>query len=321
MTTKHELQHILVTGAAGFIGSFLCETLIANGYDVIGIDNFFRGKRENLKALIDNPHFQLEELDLSDAQIIHKLHDIITKNHIQCIFHLAAINGTQYFYDRPLFVLDQNITITQNVLSAVQNTSVQYLIYTSSSEVYGDATHIPTNEQNLIHLNMMADRDSYAASKALDEFYVRLFAKQHNIQALVFRVFNLYGTRMVGTRYGQVIPEFIQRILHEKTFTIIGDGSHTRSFCYIQDAINLMMALMEKRTVGLINMGHDDEITILQLAKILHTLKNRPFNPVFLPERPNDHKRRCPDIQLLKSLVPNYRFTSLITGLEKVIQQ
>lgn len=311
--------NILVTGASGFIGSFLCEELISHGYFVVGIDNFFRGKHENIKQLKTKNNFELEEFDLSIADNIARINEIILKYKIKTVFHLAAINGTQYFYDQPLFVLDQNVKITQNLLAAIINTPVNYLIYTSSSEVYGSPLNIPTNEQHPIILNSIADRDSYAASKAIGEFYIRLFSKQYNLKTLILRVFNMYGERMVGTRYGQVIPEFVNRMLNEKEFTIIGDGSNTRSFCYIKDATLAMRTLMEKHLTGIINVGYDQEITILKLAKIIHDLEKRTFEPTFLVERPDDHKRRCPDIHYLTTLLPTLVFTPLESGLAKVI--
>lgn len=311
-------KNILVTGAAGFTGSFLCEELVSHGYHVVGVDNFFRGKADNVSRLNKNS-FTLETLDISVVENISKLNNIIVQNNIETIFHLAAINGTQYFYDRPLFVLDQNVRMTQNLLSATETTSVNYLIYTSSSEVYGDPLTIPTEENQPITLNAIADRDSYAASKAIGEFYIRLFAKQYDRECLILRVFNLYGERMVGTRYGQVVPEFVNRMLYEDKFTIIGDGHPTRSFCYINDATWMMRELMEKNTVGLVNLGNDEEMTILELAKMIHQLNNKSFSPEFLPARPNDHKRRRPDITYLKSLLPNLTFTPLTLGLEKVI--
>lgn len=316
---KHpELRKILVTGAAGFIGSFLCEQLVMHGHSVVGIDNFFRGKPENIENLHNNKDFFFVELDLSLEKNIAKLEGLISIHHINTIFHLAAINGTEYFYERPLFVLDQNIKITQNLLAALSS-PVEYIIYTSSSEVYGNALEYPTKEQHPILLNAKADRDSYAASKAIGDFYVRLFAKQNNMHSLIIRIFNLYGERMDGTRYGQVVPEFVNRMLRDEEFYIIGNGNQTRSFCYIEDAVFAMCELMKKRVTGIINLGYDEEISIATLAKTIHELENKKFNPVFISERPDDHKRRCPDISFLKSLLPGLKFTPLKLGLKRVI--
>lgn len=310
---------VLVTGAAGFMGSFLCEELVTHHYHVVGVDNFFRGKHENIAHLIGE-HFSIEKVDLSLRENVAQLNELILKNNIDVIYHLAAINGTQYFYEKPMFVLDQNIKITQNLLSAISDTKVKYLIYTSSSEVYGDPLVIPTDEKQPILLHTLADRDSYAASKAMGEFYCRLFGKQHHLAFLNLRVFNMYGERMVDTRYSQVIPEFIHRMLYESKFTILGNGKHTRSFCYIRDAVLAMRELMEKTITGTVNLGNDHEINILELAELMHQLEQQPLHPIFLAERPDDHKRRCPDISQLKSILPQFKLTSLKSGLEKTIK-
>lgn len=309
----------MVTGAAGFMGSFLCEELLSRGYSVVGVDNLFRGNLDNLKNLPHPENFTFIKMDLSRADNIAELHDLMLSNNITMLFHLAAINGTQYFYDHSYFLLDQNIRITQNLLVAAENTSIDYIIYTSSSEAYGEPLHLPTLESDPILLNAQANRDSYAASKAVGDFYIRLFCQNHPIKCLILRVFNLYGERMINTRYGQVIPEFIKRLLDNVPFTIIGDGNQTRSFCYIEDAICAICELVKRETVGLINVGNDQEIKIVDLAKRIHLLEKKTFEPIFTPPRPNDHQRRWPDITLLKSLLPDLHFTPLDEGLNKVI--
>ncbi len=315
------LKTILVTGAAGFLGYFFCKELLKHDYQVIGLDNFFRGKRENIDSLLTYRQFIYHECDLSQDTNIASVRNLLTQHAVQIVIHLAAINGTQYFYDRPLFVLDQNIRITQTLVSALKDTSVRYLIYTSSSEVYGQPVTIPTSEEDPILLNILADRDSYAASKAIDEFYLRLLTEQQAIDCLIVRVFNLYGERMVGTRYGQVIPEFIRKLVNRETFTVIGNGSHTRSFCHVQDAAWALRQLMEKNATGIINLGNDQEISILQLAQMIHRLANKPFKPKFLPNRPKDIIRRCPNIQRLKTQLPQLRFTPLEQGLSQLLNK
>lgn len=314
------MKNILVTGAAGFIGSFLCEELVKKGNKVIGIDNLFRGKIENLSSLTSDKNFIFRNIDLSKLQSKEKLKAIYRDSSIDLVYHLAAINGTQHFYDNSTFVLEQNIKITMNLMESLENSCVKKIIYTSSSEVYGEPINIPTSEEEPIRLNSYADRDSYASSKALGDFYVRLYAQEYNMEYIVLRVFNMYGERMVNTKYGQVIPEFIQRMLYENEFTVIGDGSHMRSFCYIKDAVILMEQLIDKDFIGFLNLGNDEEISINNLAKKLHDLEGLSFNPIYLKERPNDHKRRKPDIKKLYSLFPDLKFTPMDVALEKVIE-
>ena len=160
----------IVTGSAGFLGSFLSEDLLENQYEVIGIDNFFRGKKEYLPK---HNNFKFYKLDLVMEKELFK--EIVDKHKPELVFHYAAINGTKYFYDIPYQVIDSNIRMTQNVLESCKNSSVKKIIYASSSEVYGEPIEIPTPETHPILLNINTDRDSYASSKAICDFYVKHF--------------------------------------------------------------------------------------------------------------------------------------------------
>lgn len=313
------MPRVLVTGCAGFIGSFLTEALVLAGHDVVGIDNFFRGKKSNLSTLQHQKLFELVEIDLSTPDALLHLIKILRSKKIDTIYHLAAINGTQHFYDHSKMVLHHNVMMTMQVMEAAQNSMVKKIIYTSSSEVYGEPTILPTPETHPILLNVNANRDSYAASKALGEFYVRLYSEKIGINWLILRVFNTYGPRMVDTQYGQVIPEFIARVQQNKPFSIIGDGHHTRSFCFINDTIRLLLLLEKQHATGIINLGNSEEISILNLAKKIHECTNKKFNPIFLPARPHDHHRRCPNIEKLLSFVQNPQFISLEDGLKQMI--
>jgi nucleoside-diphosphate-sugar epimerase len=313
------LKTVLVTGSAGFIGSFLTDELLSRGYRVVGVDNLFRGRLENLETARRSPSFEFVKLDLATADAPPALHKLLKTNNAVAVFHLAAINGTQYFYDASGMVLDVNVRATQTVVQAVEGSAVDTLFYTSSSEVYGEPMQVPTPETHPILLNSQADRDSYAASKALGDFYIRFAAQKLGIRHLNLRIFNQYGPRMVGTKYGQVIGEFISRALTSEPFTIIGDGSHTRSFCFVRDAARLIVDLYERGARGQMNLGRDEEITILELARRVHAQLGKPCSPVFLPERPHDHRRRCPDLTLLRRALPNATFTSLDDGLAATI--
>lgn len=306
----------LVTGVAGFLGSFLSEELLANGYDIVGVDNFFRGKKEYLPQ---HKNFTFYKIDLVNEE--DKFSEIVKKEKPEFVFHYAAINGTKYFYDIPYKVMNDNIRMTQNVLDACTKSTVKKIIYASSSETYGEPLQIPTPETHPILLNIHTDRDSYASSKAICDFYVKLFAKQNKIDYLLLRIFNTYGPHMDTSEYGQVIPEFIKKMFKDKQFTIIGNGQQTRSFCYIEDHTRLVIKLTEKITNEVVNIGNDRETKIIDLAEMIHKIENKPFNPVFLPGREYDHKRRCPDITKLKKLINDYPKITLKEGLEKTIEE
>lgn len=310
---------VLLTGAAGFIGSHVAEELIRRGHRVVGVDNFFRGKRSNLLGVIDSSSFQLIELDMACPGAHECLRLLCQDNGIEAVIHLAAINGTQYFYDRPWSVLDVNTNATRELMLALEETPVKYILYASSSEVYGDPARIPTAESCPILLNSASDRDSYASSKALGEFQVRLGSNDMGKDHLIVRIFNMYGPRLVATRYGQVVAEFIRRAMGRDPFTIIGDGSATRSFCHVEDGARAIVDLMERRVTGTVNLGNDQETSILELAALIHRQLNKPFAPIFLEGRPHDHQRRCPDLGRLRQYLPQFEPRSLDRGLQQTI--
>tara|TARA_R110001583_G_scaffold110092_2_gene259006 strand:+ start:311 stop:1228 length:918 start_codon:yes stop_codon:yes gene_type:complete len=303
---------ILITGAAGFLGSHLCDELLASNYTILGIDNFFRGKKENLPT---HKNFNFIKCNLKNKPLTKK---IFNKFNPDIVIHYAAINGTRYFYDMPHRVCNDNIIITQNVLEAC-NKKVKKIIYASSSEVYGPSPITPTKESEPIILHPIADRDSYASSKAIGEFLVKLWAKENNKQFLIVRPFNTYGPRMATNGYGQVIPEFIERIQSKEDFFMYGDGSQTRSFCYVKDHTKILKNLIKINTNEILNVGFDEEITIFNLSKKIHQLMGREYKISYKPAWSNDTKWRKPDLSKIKKLLPNFNFTSLEKGLKNII--
>ena len=305
----------LVTGAAGFLGSFLSKELLENQYEVVGIDNFFRGKKEYLPK---HNIFTFYELDLVKEKELFK--EIVNKHKPELIFHYAAINGTKYFYEIPYQVINSNIRMTQNLLDSCKNSSVKKIIYASSSEVYGEPLKIPIAENHPILLNVNTDRDSYASSKAICEFYTKLFTQENKIEYLILRIFNTYGPHMDTSEYGQVIPEFIEKMFNNDKFTIIGDGNQTRSFCYVSDHARLVIKLTKRTTNEIVNVGNDKEIKIRDLAEKIHILENKKFNPKYLAGREYDHKRRCPDISKIKKIIDDKPNITLEQGLKLTIK-
>ena len=316
----------LVTGGAGFIGSHMCQKLVNNGYSLIIIDNLFRGSINNINELLSVESNKFYNIDLATNQCISQVKDILIKYKPDLIIHYAAINGTQYFYDQPTKVSTVNSVSTYNVLEALKiskkvidfNTK---FCFASTSETYGEPFNIPTNENDITYARVQQDRDSYSAAKLMSEFYTRLYCKELKIDYIILRIFNVYGPKMIGTKYGQVIPEFISRILNgEYPLKILGKGNHTRSFCYIDDHINLTFKLINSKCSNqIINLGNPKEISILNLAnKVMKRMNIKPKFE-FSKEREGDHLRRCPDISRLLSYVGNYKFMSLSLGLDKTI--
>ena len=317
----------LITGGAGFIGSFLCEKVVESGGQFICIDNLFRGRKENINKYIGINGSSFHNIDILSSASTSSICELILEYKPEYILHYAAINGTQYFYDMPFETLSVNSVGTYNLLCAINkakqknNTIKPVVVFSSSSEVYGSAKNIPTNENDQTYLRINEDRDSYAAGKLISEFYVRNFCNSMGLGWIIFRIFNVYGPRMVGSKYGQVIPEFIERLNNgEHPLKIIGDGSHTRSFCYIDDHIDLTWrALNAAKKNEVYNIGNPIEIKIIDLASIIMKKMKLEVNYEFLPERSGDHKRRAPDIIKVIKEVGEFDFISLENGIQRLI--
>jgi nucleoside-diphosphate-sugar epimerase len=319
-------KNVLITGGAGFIGSNLARKLVDENYTVTILDNLFRGSYENIEDLIFGDN-KFHDIDLVPSSSINEMAKILESTKPTLILHYAAINGTEYFYDIPAVVSVTNSISTYNLMEAVktvksksQNWSPK-VVFASTSELYGDPEVIPTPEESKTVVRISEDRDSYAAGKLMSEFYVKLYCKQLEIDYLIFRIFNVYGPGMIGTKYGQVIPEFISRLkAGEYPLNIYGDGKHTRSFCYIKDHVELSMKVINSKKENLVvNLGNDHEVSIHDLAnKIMMSLEIKPSLNC-LPSRQGDHLRRCPDLNLLKSIVGEYEYHTLEDGIRLCI--
>lgn len=317
----------LITGGAGFIGSHLCEELIHKGFKVLCVDNLFRGSLVNLEGIINDKNFLFYNIDMLSHESISDLVKIFLAEQPNFIFHYAAINGTEYFYDIPYKVACTNSITSFNLLEALNKTFVNkkkykpFLIFASSSEVYGSAKQIPTIEDSMTYLRLDEDRDSYAAGKLMSEFYIKHFSKQNDLNYFIFRIFNVYGPRMINTKYGQVIPELIFKALKsERSLQIIGSGEESRSFCFIDDHIKLTLKAIENaKSCEVYNLGNPEEITINYLSdKIMQNI-GKELEISTSKSRSGDHLRRAPSIEKVKKYLGDFKFTSLESGLDKMI--
>jgi nucleoside-diphosphate-sugar epimerase len=303
----------VITGAAGFIGSFLAERLLDEGLYVTGVDDFSRGRPENVEALRrrSGPRFEFIRADLSRGFPLEALRDA------SVVFHYAAINGTRHFYERPLEVLRINSESTfRTVEAAAEAHSVEGIIFASSSEVYGEPSRVPTGEDEPCQvLDTANPRHSYSLSKMAGESYVISGAKTRGLPYLAFRIFNTYGPRMDTSAYGQVVPEFIRKLLWEPEFSIIGDGTQTRSFCYIDDHVEFTLRAVRSARDCILNLGNPQEITIKDLARRLHVVAGRPFAYRPLPAREGDVLRRVPATRRIESITGYRPRVSLDDGL------
>lgn len=315
-----------VTGGAGFIGSYLCEELVEQHYEISIIDNLFRGKKENIEHLLNSKNL-FYQLDMAKKENVDEMVKLLIEEQPELIFHYAAINGTQYFYDIPSQVLEVNSMATYHLMCAVKMAKEECsnfktkIIYASSSETYGEPFSIPSKETDITYVNVNHIRDSYAAAKLIGEFYVKLMAEESGMEWIIMRLFNVYGPRMVGTKYGQVIPEFIKRLQEgEYPLKIYGNGEHKRSFCYVTDNVKDTVKLaMSDNKNEIYNIGNSNEISIKELAeRIMEKMKLTPAFE-FLPEREGDHKRRCPDTTKLRAAIGYTKYIELDEGIQKML--
>ncbi|KFM22212.1 UDP-glucose 4-epimerase protein [Marine Group I thaumarchaeote SCGC AAA799-B03] len=285
------MSKILVTGGAGFIGSALVKKL-AVSHDVVVFDNEFRGSFENLSGI------NVEQIkgDITNFSDWEKL-----PNDIDSVFHFGAINGTGYFYTIPEQVLDVNVKGVVNMIDYVKKYSIKDVLFASSSEVYGFPTNFPTSEKEPIQIpTPLNPRYSYSGSKIIGELLCVNNSQKYNFRYTIVRYHNVYGPKM---GHEHVIPQFVKKLVSSDDFTIQGDGQDTRSFCFIDDAIDATIMVHNDNTITdrIFNIGNPEEVTILQLIKKLSDISGKNIQPKSTPQNNSGTKRRVPDITKAES--------------------
>lgn len=312
---------VLVTGCAGFIGSHLTDALIAQGATVIGIDNFITGNADNLKQVSGNKKFTLIEADVSSDPTSY-LPKSSKLSAISSVFHLASPASPVGYQKHPVETYLVNSIGTHNLLQyLVEHHPQARFLYTSTSEAYGDPLEHPQKETYWGNVNPNGPRSMYDESKRLGETICGVHSKSFAIDARIARLFNTYGPRL-DINDGRVIPDFVKSVSGGKALTIHGDGSQTRSFCYVSDTVSALLSFMEVDGLGgeTINIGNPEEITIDALANLLCELVGIRKRINFQPGRTDDPNRRCPDISKAKKLLKWQPKINLQTGLQKTLQ-
>jgi UDP-glucuronate decarboxylase len=302
-------KNVLITGGAGFLGSWICDVLIQQNARVICVDNLSSGLKENIKNLLNNSHFWFIEQDVSVPLIIREKVDII--------LHLASRASPFEFDKFPIEILKANSLGTLNALELAKKNNAR-LLFASTSEVYGDATIIPTPESYQGNVNSVGIRGCYDEAKRVGEAYCMAFFRQYGIDVRIARIFNTYGPRMrADGHYGRVIPRFISQAIQGKPITIFGDGSQTRSFCYVTDQVEglLRFAIKDGIDGEVINLGMPNEITIFELAETVKKVTNSDTNITFHELPPDDPKRRSPAIEKAERIIDWKPKISLSDGL------
>ncbi|NQE53595.1 GDP-L-fucose synthase [ANME-1 cluster archaeon GoMg3.2] len=305
---------VLVTGGAGFLGSWICEVLIEQQAKVICLDNLVSGLQTNISHLMDKDNFKFIQHDITQP--------IFFDERIDIVMHLASRASPFEFEKYPIQILKANTLGIWVALGIAKKHDARFL-YTSTSEIYGCAEKIPTTEEYRGNVNPIGPRSCYDEAKRCGESYVIAYKMQHDLDTRIARIFNTYGPRMRAEGvYGRVIPRFIEQALSNKPITIFGDGSQTRSFCYVTNQIEglLKLAFLDDAKGEVVNIGDDKEITILELAKLVKELTNSKSEIVFNELPKDDPPRRKPDIRKAKMLLNWEPKGELKEGLLKMIK-
>ena len=300
---------MLVTGGAGFIGSHLCERLVAEGDDVICLDNYYTGTKTNVKSLAELPNFELLRHDVTFPLYVE----------VDEIFNLACPASPIHYQFDPVQTTKTSVHGAINMLGLAKRTGAK-ILQASTSEVYGDPKIHPQMEEYLGNVNPIGPRACYDEGKRCAETLFFDYYRQHEVNIRVARIFNTYGPRM-HPNDGRVVSNFIVQALSGNPLTVYGDGSQTRSFCFVDDLVNGLMSLMKApdEIVGPINLGNPTELTIFQLAEMVIEIVGSKSIIEYRPLPQDDPMQRCPDISRAKDKLNWIPTVEVKKGLQKTI--
>ena len=303
-------KKILITGGAGFLGSHLCEKLLENGDEVLCVDNFFTGIKNNISHLIDNPFFEVIRHDVCFPLFIE----------VDEVYNLACPASPIHYQHDPVQTTKTSIHGAINMLGLAKRVKAK-IFQASTSEVYGDPTIHPQTEDYWGNVNPIGFRSCYDEGKRCAETLFFDYYRQHNMNIKVARIFNTYGPRM-HTNDGRVVSNFIVQALKGKKITIYGDGSQSRSFCYVDDLIDVIIKFMdtEQGFTGPMNIGNPNEFTMLELAELTLELTNSKSKIIYQELPTDDPKQRQPDISLAKEKLNWEPKVQLKDGLIRTIK-
>lgn len=280
---------ILVTGGAGFIGSHLIDRLMEQGNEVICLDNFFTGTKRNIQHWIGHPNFEVIRHDITDP----------IKLEADQIYHLACPASPVHYQYNPIKTLKTNVMGTMNMLGLAKRIKARFFL-ASTSEVYGDPDVHPQTEDYRGNVNPIGIRSCYDEGKRVAETLTFDYHRENKVDVRVVRIFNTYGPRMLEND-GRVVSNLIVQALRKKPLTIYGDGSQTRSFCYVSDLVEGFIRLMNSEHIGPMNLGNPGEYTILELAQKIQTMINPDVELIYQPLPQDDPRQRQPDITRAKT--------------------
>lgn len=305
-------MRVLITGAAGFIGSHLCERFLKEGHEVIGMDNFLTGSPDNIAHLFKNPEFTFIKYDVTNY--------IYVEGELDLILHFACPASPVDYLNHPIHTMKVDSLGTLHTLGLAKLKSARY-VFASTSEVYGNPTVHPQPETYWGNVNPIGPRSVYDEAKRFSEALTMAYHREHGLDVRIARIFNTYGPRM-RMNDGRVVPNFITQALTGKPITVYGDGSQTRSFCYIDDLVEgiYRLATYENLSGEVFNLGNPEEYTILELAKLIVEITGSS-SPIVFKDRPvDDPDRRKPDITKAKEIMSWEPRTPVREGLRETVE-
>lgn len=297
-----------MTGGAGFIGSHLIDRLMLEGHEVVCLDNFYTGHKRNVLNWLDHPYFELIRHDITEP----------IRLEVDQIYHLACPASPVHYQYNPVKTIKTNVIGTLNMLGLAKRVKARFLL-ASTSEVYGDPEIHPQPEEYRGNVNTIGIRSCYDEGKRVAETLAFDYHRQNNVEIRVARIFNTYGPRMLEND-GRVVSNFVVQALQGIPLTVYGDGSQTRSFCYVSDLVEGLMRLMNGNHEGPVNLGNPEEYTILQLAEMIQRMINPDSNIRFEPLPQDDPRRRKPDISRAKEWLGWQPTVPLQEGLRNTIE-
>ncbi len=302
-------MRIIVSGAAGFIGSHFCDYLLARGHSVVGLDNFLTGNPANVEHLATEPRFRLIEQDITKPFSVEGGAD--------CVVNMASPASPKDYLDHPIETLEVGSIGTQRMLELAREKGARFLL-TSTSECYGDPLEHPQVESYWGNVNPVGPRSCYDESKRFAEAITMAYHRQYGLRSNIVRIFNTYGPRM-KLDDGRVVPAFLDQALRGEPITVFGDGSQTRSFCYVSDLVEGIHRLMLSGERYPVNLGNPNETTILEFARHIQRHTGSRSGIVFQPLPQDDPRQRRPDISKARELLGWEPVVSLDEGLKETI--
>jgi UDP-glucuronate decarboxylase len=304
------IKKILVTGGAGFLGSHLCDRLVAEGHHVLCVDNYFTGSKKNIEHLLPNPNFEVLRQDVCFPLYVE----------VDEIYNLACPASPFHYQYDPIQTMKTSVLGAYNLLGLAKRTGAK-ILQASTSEIYGDPIVHPQTEDYWGNVNPIGIRSCYDEGKRAAETLFMDYYRVHNVRAKIVRIFNTYGPRLANGD-GRVVSNFIVQALQDKNITVYGSGQQTRSFCYVDDLIDGMMAMMnhaDDEYIGPVNLGNPGEFTIFELAEKVIKLTGSKSTILQMPLPKDDPKQRRPNINEAKGMLKWEPKIELEEGLEKTI--